>query len=77
MGTDGKPGTWDIEGGSPNTLIKTGWRRSSFKTGDKVSIVVHPMRNGTNGGTFVKATLADGSPLPVPRPTGADAPRGG
>ncbi len=76
-GPDGKVQSWDIEGGSPNTLVKSGWRKSSFKMGDKVTITIHPMRNGTPGGSFMKAVLADGSPLPQARPNGAEAPRGG
>src|SRR4051812_37503367 len=37
VGADGKMESWDIEGGSPNTLVKSGWRKSSFKQGDKVT----------------------------------------
>ena len=73
-GPDGKAQAWDIEGGSPNTLIKQGWRKSSFKPGDKVSITIHPMRNGAYGGSFMNAVLADGSVLPQAR---APTPRAG
>jgi hypothetical protein len=59
--------TWGIEGMSPNYLGRRGWSKTSLKPGDKVSIVVRPMRDGSPGGMFVRATLADGREL---RPTG-------
>jgi hypothetical protein len=55
---------WDIEAGAPGALVRQGWKRSSFKAGDKVSVVVRPMRNGSAGGIFVSATLPDGAVLP-------------
>jgi len=59
--------TWGIEGMSPNYLGRRGWSKNSLKPGDKVTIVIRPLRDGTPGGMFVRATLADGSEL---RPTG-------
>jgi len=55
--------TWGIEGMSPNFLARRGWSKTSLKPGEKVTIVVRPMRNGQNGGMFVRATLADGKTL--------------
>jgi uncharacterized protein DUF6152 len=55
--------TWGIEGMSPNYLGRRGWTKNSLKSGDKVSIVVRPMRDGSAGGMFVRATLADGREL--------------
>jgi len=66
-GDNGKVETWGIEGMSPNYLGRRGWSKNSLKPGDKVSIVIRPMRDGSPGGMFVKATLADGREL---RPTG-------
>jgi hypothetical protein len=54
---------WSVEGGSPGTLSRSGWKATSFKPGDKVTVRVHPMVNGSPGGAFVGATLADGSTL--------------
>jgi hypothetical protein len=59
--------TWGIEGMSPNYLGRRGWSKNSFKPGDKATIVIRPLRDGTPGGMFVRATLADGREL---RPTG-------
>jgi hypothetical protein len=55
--------TWGIEGMSPNYLGRRGWTKNSLKPGDKVSIVVRPMRDGSTGGMFLRATLADGREL--------------
>lgn len=62
---DGKGGMteWDVEGGTPGNLRRTGWSRDVIKRGDKVSVVIHPMKNGTAGGQLVKASFADGKPI--------------
>jgi hypothetical protein len=55
--------TWAIEGMSPNFLGRRGWSKSTLKPGDKVSVVIRPMRDGSKGGMFVRATMADGKVL--------------
>jgi len=62
---NGKGGvdTWAVEGMSPNYLARRGWTKTTLKPGDKVTIAVRPLRNGENGGMFVRATLADGRVL--------------
>ena len=60
---DGKTVTWGVEGMSPNYLSRRGWTRTTFKPGDKVTVVVRPMRDGSPGGMFVRARLADGKEL--------------
>lgn len=47
---------------------REGWKRDSFKPGDVVVALVHPMRDGMPGGDLVKATLSDGSELIARRP---------
>jgi hypothetical protein len=62
---DGAGGTkeWSIEGATPNGLARQGWRSTSLKPGDKVSIQIHPMKNGSAGGSLIAVTLADGTKL--------------
>ncbi len=48
---------WSIEGGSPNGLSRQGWRRSSIKEGDAIEITIHPLKDGTNGGSMMKAMI--------------------
>jgi hypothetical protein len=54
---------WGVELGSPNSMVKTGWRSSILKPGDKVTVVVNPLKSGEFGGIFVSLTLADGRKL--------------
>jgi len=54
---------WAIEMTSPNNLINGGWRRSSLKPGDKVTVTYHPLLNGKPGGSLVNVRLADGQVL--------------
>ena len=54
---------WSIEGGGPNSLSRQGWRPTSFKTGDAVTIKVNPMKDGSTGGLFIGAKFGDGKTL--------------
>jgi hypothetical protein len=60
-GADGKEVEWSIEGNSPSTLSRQGWSKRSLKTGDTVTVTVHPLRDGQPGGSLVKIVLADGT----------------
>ena len=59
----GAPSKWAIEMTSPNNLVNGGWRRSSLKPGDKVTVTYHPLVNGKAGGALVKVVLANGTVL--------------
>jgi hypothetical protein len=52
---------WGIEGMSPNFLGRRGWSKDTLKPGEKVTIVIHPLKGGSKGGSFLKVTLPDGS----------------
>lgn len=54
---------WGVECNSPNTMARSGWRSTTLKAGDQVTISVHPLRDGTKGGRFISVKLADGSVL--------------
>jgi hypothetical protein len=59
----GKVEMWAIEMNSPQNLIRTGWKRTTIKAGDVVSVVVHPLRDGKPGGSYVSIKLANGTTL--------------
>src|SRR5579871_1124581 len=40
-------GTWDIEASSINIMVGCGWSRTTYKPGDPITIVAHPMKNGS------------------------------
>src|SRR6476620_2729746 len=46
---------WSVEAGSPNTLSRNGWRSTSFKPGDAVTVRVNPMKDGSAAGNFIGA----------------------
>jgi hypothetical protein len=54
---------WSIEGGGVNSLSRQGWRLTTFKPGDVVTLRINPMRDGTHAGLFVGARFADSKTL--------------
>jgi hypothetical protein len=54
---------WSIELNSPNNLKRQGWKSTSLKPGDAVTVVINPLRDGAKGGLFVAVTLPDGKVL--------------
>jgi hypothetical protein len=54
---------WSIEMSAPAHLVRSGWSRNTVKAGDKITVVIHPLKDGTQGGSFVSATAADGHAL--------------
>jgi len=63
---DGGSVEWSVEMGSPSQLYRGGLRPGSLKPGDRITVVVHPMRDGSNGGLFVSAIAPDGKALGSP-----------
>jgi hypothetical protein len=59
---------WSIEMHSPSVMYRVGWRPRSLKPGDKVTVVINPLRDGTNGGSLVSATDSSGRTLRTTRP---------
>jgi len=65
-GAAGQPeAEYSIEMGSPNTISRQGWRKTTFKPGDRVTVTIHPMRDGSPGGAFVSAKDGSGKDLPA------------
>jgi len=56
----GSVDTFGFEGMSPNYLARRGWTKSTLKPGDKISVKFRPMKDGSNGGMFMTATLPTG-----------------
>jgi hypothetical protein len=57
-GKDAKPMT--IEGASPGILNRIGWKFNMVKAGDKVTMVIAPLRSGEPGGLLKEIKLPDG-----------------
>jgi hypothetical protein len=54
---------WQVELNSPNNLKRQGWKSTSVKAGDAVTLVINPLKDGSRGGLFVSVKLPDGSTL--------------
>jgi hypothetical protein len=63
MNDKNQPTTWAMEGGNLGGLYRMGWTKDTVRTGDKITMEVHPLRDGTAGGQIVRVTLADGRVL--------------
>ena len=63
---NGVKDTWQVELNSPNNLKRQGWKSTSIKPGDQVTLVLNPLKDGSKGGLFVSITLPDGSVLGDP-----------
>ena len=59
--TNGETRMWSFEAGSVAQLTSLGWTPDSFKPGDTVEIGFRPMTDGSRGGQFMNAVLADGT----------------
>ena len=59
----GKQVEWSLEGGSPGILSRNGWKRTSLQAGEKISVEIYPLKDGSPGGSFIEITRADGSKL--------------
>jgi putative copper export protein len=60
---DGTTEKWGREGAGVGMLQKAGVSKSAVKTGDKVTVDLHPLRDGRTGGQLVRVVLADGKVL--------------
>jgi hypothetical protein len=60
---DGKIANWGVEMDPASHLARDGWRSTLLKPGDKVTIVVYPLRNDEKGGQYRSITLPDGKTL--------------
>ena len=54
----GRQVEWGVECGSPNMMQRTGWKRSTLKAGDKIVVVLNPLKDGRPNGSLV--SIEDG-----------------
>jgi hypothetical protein len=52
--------TWGFEGTSPNSLSRQGWSRTTLKPGDKITVFFYPLKDGSHGGSYIKAVRDNG-----------------
>jgi len=54
---------WSVELGSPSILMQGGWKFNDLKPGDKVTVVISPLKSGKQGGLLARITMPDGRVL--------------
>jgi len=59
----GQDEEWSLEMGASVYLYNLGWRPSSVKAGDTLTVTIAPLRKGGNGGLLLKAATADGKQI--------------
>ena len=60
------PNGYDLyafENGSPNVLTRLGWTKTVLTVGEKITVEYWPLKDGRNGGHFLKATRPAGPVL--------------
>jgi hypothetical protein len=68
--TKGEMRHWLIECASPGILNRVGWKFNLVKPGDKITVIVSPLRNGEPAALLKQITLADGNKLTNGGPAG-------
>jgi Family of unknown function (DUF6152) len=56
-------GTWDIEASSISIMLDEGWNRTTYKAGDPITVVAHPMKDGSKGALLFYVIRPDGTRL--------------
>lgn len=67
-GQGGKNTEWSIETAAPIVLIRAGIKKTAFMPGDKVAVRVHPMKDGSAGGSLIDAKKQDGTVISLRGP---------
>jgi hypothetical protein len=57
---DKGPATWSFEGGAPTQMVRLGWVKDDFKSGDKVEVGYRPMKDGSRGGQLMSVKFSSG-----------------
>jgi uncharacterized protein DUF6152 len=60
---DGPEQEWSLEMGANVYLYNLGWRPSTVKAGDMLTVTVIPLRSGKPGGLLIEAKTAGGKSL--------------
>ena len=56
----GRVADWAFEMGSVGQVAAAGWKADTVKPGDRITIDAYPMKDGSRGGQYQGAKLADG-----------------
>ena len=73
---DGKVSTWEFQTGSPNQLLRMGWKRDSLKVGEVVTVDAYRAKDGDTLGDAQSITLSNGRKILAGSGDGAPSKQG-
>ena len=62
----GEPQEWGVECTSVNFMRRQGWERLTLKPGDKIKLMIFPLKDGSKGGQLNKMLELNGSTSALP-----------
>ena len=74
-GADGQARHWTIECANPGILDRIGWKWNMIHVGDKLTVVVAPLRTGEPGALLKQVKLQDGRKFSNGAPAGPADPK--
>jgi len=60
---DGTVRRWTAETSNPPDMVNRGWNRRSFKAGDRLTVTLEPVKNGSPIGRVLEVAFPDGRVL--------------
>lgn len=63
LDANGVQNEWSLELGGAGQLEQRGWTPNTVHAGDKVTVKLHPLRDGSYGGQLMSVTLPNGQVL--------------
>jgi hypothetical protein len=54
---------WSVECTSVNFMVRRGFNKTTIKAGDKISVSLTPLKDGSHGGAFKGVNSLNGAPL--------------
>ena len=62
-GANGSAEVYGVEGMSPSYLGRNGWSKRTLNPGDKVTLSIHPLKDGRKGGFDASVIWPDGKTM--------------
>jgi len=56
---NGHPVVWFLEGDAPAMLDRDGFSRDTFRPGDRLKLLIHPLKSGQSGGLWGIRTVLE------------------
>jgi hypothetical protein len=57
---DGEVESWSVEMSTIDNELRRGLDKDTLKPGDRITVKLHPLRDGSKGGNYSSITTADG-----------------